>query len=229
MTTTILVVDDEPRIRVMLQEVLRAQGFRVVLARNGDDALLVAGREQPNLILLDIMMPELDGYQFLMRYRREHNTPVIIMTAKEEESDAVIGFELGADDYVIKPFRMREFVARIHAVLRRTSRKDERRDRLEVGDIVLDIKSRTITMRGRPINLTPTEFNLLAILMKSPDQAVSLQTLFEYLVDKGYTGLERSIKVHVRNLRKKIEANPSQPTYIETVFGVGYRFCRPTQ
>ena len=226
MTTTILVVDDEPRVRVMLQEVLKGQGFRVVLARDGHDALLVARREQPDLILLDIMMPELDGYQFLRRYRREHNTPVIIMTAKDEESDAVIGFELGADDYVIKPFRMREFMARIHAVLRRTSGKPLRRDRLQVGDIILDIKNRTMTMRGSPVNLTPTEFNLLAILMRSPDQAVSRQTLFEYLVDQGYTGLERSIKVHVRNLRKKIEPNPSQPTYIETVFGVGYRFLR---
>ena len=223
---TILVVDDESKVRSLLNEVLTGQGFRVLLARHGREALFEARREQPDLILLDIMMPELDGYQFLMRYRRDYKTPVIIMTAKEEESDAVIGFELGADDYVIKPFRMRELVARIHAVLRRTSPQQQvKSDRLQVGDIVLYIKSRSMTIRGTPVNLTPTEFNLLAILMKTPDHAVSRETLFERLIDKGYTGLERSIKVHVRNLRKKIEPNPSQPTYIETVFGVGYRFC----
>ena len=226
MKATILVVDDESKVRSLLAEVLTGQGFRVLLARNGHEALFVARGEQPDLILLDIMMPELDGYQFLMRYRREYKTPVIIMTAKEEESDAVIGFELGADDYVIKPFRMRELVARIHAVLRRTSPQQQvKSDRLQVGDIVLHTKSRSMTRRGTPVNLTPTEFNLLAILMKTPNHAVSRETLFERLIDKGYTGLERSIKVHVRNLRKKIEPNPSQPTYIETVFGVGYRFC----
>ena len=226
MKGTILVVDDESKVRSLLNEVLTGQGFRVLLARHGREALFEARREQPDLILLDIMMPELDGYQFLMRYRRDYKTPVIIMTAKEQESDAVIGFELGADDYVIKPFRMRELVARIHAVLRRTSPQQQvKSDRLQVGDIVLYIKSRSMTIRGTPVNLTPTEFNLLAILMKTPDHAVSRETLFERLIDKGYTGLERSIKVHVRNLRKKIEPNPSQPTYIETVFGVGYRFC----
>jgi DNA-binding response OmpR family regulator len=138
MKTTILVVDDESKVRSMLDEVLTGQGFRVVLARDGHEALFVAEHEQSDLILLDIMMPQLDGYQFLRRYRRERNTPVIILTAKEEESDAVIGFELGADDYVIKPFRMRELIARIHAVLRRYRHQQQSNERVEVGDVLLE-------------------------------------------------------------------------------------------
>lgn len=202
MKTTILVVDDESKVRSMLDEVLTGQGFRVVLARDGHEALFVAEHEQPDLILLDIMMPQLDGYQFLRRYRRKRNTPVIILTAKEDESDAVIGFELGADDYVIKPFRMRELIARIHAVLRRYRHQQQSNDRLEVGDVLLERVSRSVTVRGTAINLTPTEFNLLAILISRPDHVVSHQTLLE-LVDVRIRA--QNAYEHVKDTNRKTD------------------------
>lgn len=223
----ILVVDDKASVRQLLTEYLTEQGFKVVSAVNGRDAIYAARHEKPDLILLDIMMPEMDGYQFLTLHRREAQTPVIIITAREEETDAVLGLELGADDYIIKPFRMRELVARIRATLRRVGNAPQPHESLHVGEIELNPTSYEVHAFGKPVSLTPTEFNLLHILMRSPGQVFSREQILDYLVDNGYTGLERTINVHVRNLRTKIEQDPSQPHYIETVFGVGYRFCRP--
>ncbi|MEM7117460.1 MAG: response regulator transcription factor [Chloroflexota bacterium] len=222
----ILVVDDKASVRVLLDEYLTEQGFEIVTAVNGRQGLFAARHEQPDLILLDVMMPEMDGYQFITHYRREQQkAPIIIITAKEEETDAVLGLELGADDYVIKPFRMRELVARVRAVLRRAGKESLSETReLKIGDITLNPKTHEVTARGQQVNLTPTEFNILTILMNAPEQVFSRQVLLDKLVDTGYTGLERTINVHIRNLRTKIEAEPAQPVYIETVFGVGYRF-----
>lgn len=221
----ILVVDDKASVRVLLDEYLTEQGFAVATAVNGRQALFAARHEQPDLILLDLMMPEMDGYQFITHYRREQKAPIIIITAKEEETDAVLGLELGADDYVIKPFRMRELVARIRAVLRRVGKEtDPSAAELKVGEISLNTKTHEVLAHGAQVNLTPTEFNILTILMQAPEQVFSRQVLLDKLVDTGYTGLERTINVHIRNLRTKIEQNPAQPVYIETVFGVGYRF-----
>lgn len=224
---TILVVDDKANVRDLLREYLAEQGFNVVTAANGREALYTARHELPDAILLDIMMPEMDGYEFLQLYRRERSVPVIIITAREEESDAVLGLELGADDYVIKPFRMRELAARIQAVLRRADPTDPRPAPLRVGDLLLDEAAHTVSVRGQPVTLTPTEFNLLATLMRSAGQVLSRQQLADRLTEDGFTGLERTLNVHVRNLRAKIEVNPDQPQYIETVFGVGYRLRRP--
>jgi len=227
MVKTILVVDDQGGVRQLLREYLTEQGFRVLTATDGQDALHVARHEPPDLILLDIMMPRLDGYQFLREYRREHRTPVIIITAREEETDAVLGLDLGADDYVVKPFRMRELVARIQAVLRRTQEAAQQSEPLRVGDVVLDEAMHTVTVRGAAVSLTPIEFDLLAVLMRSPGRAFSRAALVDRLVESGFTGLDRTLNVHIRNIRTKIEVDPANPQYIETVFGIGYRFHKP--
>jgi DNA-binding response OmpR family regulator len=224
---TILVVDDKANVRQLVQDYLAQQGFRVVTAANGREALYAARHELPDAILLDIMMPEMDGYEFLQHYRRERSVPVIILTARDEESDAVRGLELGADDYVIKPFRMRELAARVRAVLRRADPPDASRKPLHVGDILLDEATHTVAVRGQGVSLTPTEFNLLRILMGVPGHVFTREQLADRLSENGYSGLERTLNVHVRNLRAKIEPNPDQPQYIETVFGVGYRLTRP--
>ncbi|MCW5849271.1 MAG: response regulator transcription factor [Anaerolineae bacterium] len=227
LASTILVVDDKANVRQLLQEYLTEQGLRVVVAANGREALYVARHERPDLILLDLMMPEMDGYQFLQAYRREQATPVIIITAREEETDAVLGLEWGADDYVVKPFRMRELLARIRAVLRRTGAEAGPSKAVRVGDLALDETTHTVTLQGEPVNLTPTEFNLLAIFMRSPGQVFTREQLVDRLVDDGFTGLERTLNVHIRNLRTKLEPNPAAPQHIETVFGVGYRLRKP--
>ena len=220
---TILVVDDKANVRQLLQDYLTEQGFQVTTATNGREAIYEARRAKPDLILLDIMMPEMDGYEFLRQYRQEKNTPVIIITAREEETDAVLGLELGADDYVIKPFRMRELVSRIKATLRRTDGAGEPSRTLQVSEIVLDESMHAVDVRGESVRLTPMEFGLLALLMAAPGRVFTREQIVERLSEKGFAGLERTLNVHVRNLRTKIESDPEQPEYIETVFGVGYR------
>lgn len=220
---TILVVDDRANVRLLLDEYLSGQGFVVVTCGNGRDALDMARRARPDLILLDIMMPKMDGYEFLTHYRREYATPVIIITAREDEADAVRGFDLGADDYIIKPFRMRELVSRIRAVLRRAT-ADHNSTVVQIGDIALNKATYTVTVRDEPVTLTPTEFTLLALLMDAAGQTMPRDMLYERLLDQGYAGTARTISVHIRNLRMKIEADPDHPHYILTVFGVGYCF-----
>jgi DNA-binding response OmpR family regulator len=224
MPNTILVVDDQSSVRQLLQEYLTEQGFRVFTATDGQNAIYMARHEPPDLILLDIMMPKMDGYQFIRQYRTERKTPIIVITAREEETDAVMGLELGADDYVVKPFRMRELVARIQAVLRRNAETQERFELFRIGDIILDEKTHSVTVRNSPISLTPIEFALLGIFMRSPGRVFTRADLVELLADSNFTGLDNTLNVHIHNLRLKIELNPSDPMYIETVFGVGYRF-----
>ena len=227
MTETILVVDDQSSVRQLLQEYLTEQGFQVITASDGQMALYSARHHQPDLVLLDIMMPKMDGYQFLRMYRQERQTPVIIITAREEETDAVLGLELGADDYIIKPFRMRELTARIRALLRRVDGGMERPELLRVGDVSLDETTHTVKVKNNPVQLTPIEFDLLGVLMRSPGQVFSRSQLVDHLTESGFSGLDRTLNVHVRNLRLKIEVDPASPLYVETVFGVGYRFHRP--
>jgi DNA-binding response OmpR family regulator len=221
---TILVVDDKASVRTLVRDYLNEEGFRVVTAGNGRDALYVARYEKPDLILLDIMMPEMGGYEFLRAYRKERNTPVILLTARLEEADKVLGLELGADDYVTKPFGMRELVARIRAVLRRTGQGAATDEVLRAADIVLDKGSRTVQVGERAVRLTPSEFDLLGVLMAAPGRVISRAALLEQLQGSAFEGVERTIDVHIRNLRTKIEPDPSNPRYVETVFGIGYRF-----
>src|SRR5688572_19572147 len=173
MTRTLLVVDDKASVTQLLKDYLTEHGFRVVTAKDGREALFVARHERPDLVLLDIMMPEMDGYEFMRHFRKERNTPVIMLTAKMEETDKVVGLELGADDYVTKPFGMAELVARIRAVIRRTYDEAPAADVLRVGDILLDKKTHIVTAEARQIELTPSEFDLLAILMAAPGQVFS--------------------------------------------------------
>jgi DNA-binding response OmpR family regulator len=224
MAETILVIDDQSSVRQLLQDYLTEQGYRVFTATDGQHGLYMARHETPDLILLDIMMPKMDGYQFLRQYRLERQTPIIVITAREEETDAVLGLDLGADDYVIKPFRMRELLARIRAAMRRSENDPEAFELLRVGEIVLDEKTHSVTAQGELVPVTPIEFDLLATLMRSPGRVFTRTELVDRLTDTGFTGLDTTLNVHIRNLRMKIEPDPTTPRYIETVFGIGYRF-----
>jgi DNA-binding response OmpR family regulator len=224
MPNTVLVVDDQSSVRQLLQDYLAEQGFRVLTAVDGQNAIYTARHDPPDVILLDIMMPKMDGYQFLRQFRQERQTPVIIITAREEETDAVLGLDLGADDYVIKPFRMRELLSRINAVLRRHSSSEQKFELLRAGEIVLDERGHVVTVNGQEISLTPIEFDLLTVLMRSPGRVFTRADLVDQLSDSGFAGLDNTLNVHVRNLRLKIEKEPGNPRYIETVFGIGYRF-----
>jgi DNA-binding response OmpR family regulator len=225
MAKTILLVDDEERLIGLLKAYLRQEGFRVVTAVNGREALFVARQEKPDLIVLDLMMPELDGYDFLRHYRRESDAPVIMLTARLEETDKVLGLELGADDYVTKPFSPRELTARIRAVLRRAGQPLAEPDILRAADVALDRVGRSVKVGDQKVELTPTEFDLLAALMSYPGRAYSRLELLERIQGHDYEGYERAVDAHIKNLRAKIEPDPRNPRYIETVFGVGYRFA----
>lgn len=225
MAKKILVVDDKAELRTLLKAYLTQEGFEVVQAGDGRQALFIARHEKPDLIILDLMMPEMSGYEFMRLYSREADTPIIVLTAKVEENDKVLGLELGADDYVTKPFSLRELTARVRAVLRRMEKSKEESDILRAADIELDRLGRKVTVGGRFVDLTPSEFEILATLMAAPGRAFSRLELLERLQGYAYEGYERTIDVHIRNLRAKIEPEPSQPRYIETVYGVGYRFA----
>ncbi len=226
MTKTILVVDDKPELRKLLKSYLTQEGFRVLEAANGQEALYVARREKPDLVLLDLMMPEMGGYEFMQIYSRESDTPVIMLTAKLEESDKVLGLELGADDYITKPFSMRELTARVRAVLRRMGKASLESDILRAADLTLDRAGRSLARGEQTIDLTPSEFDILAALMAAPGRAFSRAELLSR-IQEGlvYDGYERTIDVHIRNLRTKIEPDDAHPVYIETVYGTGYRFA----
>jgi two-component system, OmpR family, alkaline phosphatase synthesis response regulator PhoP len=225
MGQTILVVDDHTNVRTLIKDYLGELGYRVVTARDGMEALAVASREPVDLILLDVMMPNLDGFEFLRIYRKEHNVPIILLTARLAEADKVIGLELGADDYVTKPFGMQELVARIRAVLRRVAASGAEAvgEIYRLGELALNLRTHGVTVGGQPVNLTPSEFALLATLLSSPGRVFSRDLLLDRLQGNDYEGVERTVDVHIRNLRKKIEPDPTRPRYIRTVFGVGYR------
>jgi DNA-binding response OmpR family regulator len=223
---TILIVDDKTSVQRLIADYLTENGFRTVVSNNGREALYVARHEKPDLVLLDVMMPEMDGYEFMRYFRKERNTPVIMLTAKVAETDKVIGLELGADDYVTKPFGMAELVARIRAVLRRVTEDVQSPEILRVNDVILDKKTHLVTIGERQIELTPSEFDILAIMMTTPGQVFSRANLLERLKGDAFENVERTVDVHIRNLRAKIEPDAANPQYVLTVFGVGYRFAK---
>ncbi len=226
MANTIMVVDDEKRLVSLLESYLDQEGFRVVKASNGREALHLARQEKPDLIVLDIMMPEMDGYEFMRLHRKERNTPIILLTAKVEDDDKVIGLELGADDYVTKPFRPRELLARIRAVLRRVGETEPTAEVLRSADITLDREGHTVKVSDEYVDLTPSEFDILATLMSAPGRTFSRLDLLDRIQGTAFEGYERTIDVHIKNLRAKIEPDPRSPRYVKTVYGVGYRFAR---
>jgi DNA-binding response OmpR family regulator len=223
---TILVVDDEPRLVSLVETYLTQSGFRVVTASNGRDALSVAERQEPDLIILDIMMPEMDGYEFMRIYRVDHDTPIILLTARVDSDEKVAGLEAGADDYLTKPFRPRELMARVRTVLRRSGKKEPVGKVLHAADIVLDRSEHAVQVADRYVDLTPSEFDLLAALMSMPGHVYSRLDLLDLLQGVRFEGYERAIDLHIKNLRAKIESVPGSPHYVETVYVVGYRFVR---
>ena len=224
MPKTILVADDEERLISLVKAYLEQGGFRVVTAKNGREALFVARQEKPDLILLDVMMPEMDGHEFMRVYQRESDTPIILLTAKIAEDDKILGLELGADDYISKPFSPRELMARVRARLRRAGQSIPSQGILRAGILELDQDSFLIKVSGERIDLTRSEFDLLAALMLSPGRAFTRLELLDRVQGTMFDGYERTIDVHVKNIRAKIEPNKRKPQYIETVYGVGYRF-----
>lgn len=226
MAKTIMVVDDEKRLVDLVESYLTQEGYRVVTAYNGAEALTVAQKEKPDLIILDVMMPEMDGYEFMRRHRADHNTPIILLTARVDDEEKVIGLEVGADDYITKPFRPRELMARVKAVLRRAGEREPAAKVLKAADIVLDRDSRTVQVGERFVDLTPSEFDILTALMSYPGRVYSRLDLLDIIQGVRYEGYERTIDTHIKNLRGKIEDDPRAPKYIETVYGVGYRFKR---
>jgi DNA-binding response OmpR family regulator len=227
MTRKILVVDDTRNVQVLLSDFLTSHDYEVLVASDGREALEVVQEANPDLILLDIMMPNMDGYQFISQLRRSHRIPVIMITAKQQEADIIRGFDLGTDDYIIKPFRMRELLVRIRAVLRRAAPNETLDSPLVIGELTLDRAKYEVRKGGQVIELTPLEFKLLEKLMQSAGQVVQRADLCIRLIENGYSGSEATLKIHIRNLRLKLEDDLNQPQYIETVFGVGYRFLEP--
>ncbi|NLG27481.1 MAG: response regulator transcription factor [Chloroflexi bacterium] len=225
MANTVLLVDDEERLRSLLRAYLSQEGYRILAAANGREALHIARQEKPDLIVLDVMMPEMDGLEFLRQFRaREQGVPVIMLTARVDEADMVLGLELGADDYVTKPFSPRVLVARVRAALRRAGLQNPPAKVLRAADIAVDRDAHRVTVGERPVELTPSEFDLLSALMSTPGRVYSRAELLEHVQGVAYEAYERTIDVHIRNLRLKIGDDTRNPRYIETVYGVGYRF-----
>jgi len=224
MTRKILVVDDTKNVQLLLTDFLNSQEFEVVTASDGREALDAVHDSNPDLILLDIMMPNMDGYQFITHLRKESNTPVIMITAKSQEAEIIHGFDLGADDYITKPFRLRELLVRMRAVLRRSTFHEETKPILVIGDLSLDHSKHEVKQNGTQIELTPLEFQILEMLMQSAGKVIKRAQLSIALMECGYTGSESTLKIHIRNLRLKLGDDMDQPRYIETVFGIGYRF-----
>ena len=220
----VLVVDDEPMVREVVSAYLTREGYEVTEAGDGRAALDAIAGAEPDLVVLDVMLPRVDGFSVLSALRKHSKVPVILLTARTEEPDRVLGLELGADDYVVKPFSPRELAARVRSVLRRTSAVTPP-TRMEFTGLTIDGKSREVLMDERVVELTPKEFDLLAFLASSPRQVVSRGQLLEQVWDSSPEYQDPStVTVHVRRVRQKIEANPDQPRWITTVWGVGYRF-----
>jgi len=223
----ILVVDDDKEIVRLVRAYLEQAGFTVYVAYDGETALHMVRREHPSLVILDLMLPDRDGWDITRIMRRDdalESIPIIMLTARVEDTDKIIGLELGADDYVTKPFNPREVVARVRSVLRRANgTSSEREQILQVDQLRMDLYRREVMLDGITVELTPTEFELLRAMMQNPGYAFTRAELIERSLGYGYESLERSLDSHIKNLRKKIEDDPKQPTYVQTVYGVGYR------
>lgn len=225
MNETILVVDDEPKIVKQARDYLERSGFRVLVAGDGITALAQARTAHPDLIVLDLNLPGMDGLDVCRALRRESEVPIIMLTARVDETDRLIGLELGADDYIIKPFSPRELVARVRAVLRRALGGVRTVGLLRVADLEINLKGHTLTRAGEALHLTRTEFNLLATLAQHPGQTFTRAQLLDRLHGVSVvTGFDRSVDAHIKNLRRKLEPAPATPVYVLTVYGVGYKF-----
>jgi len=224
MEAHILIVDDEPQLVRVLTSYLEQSGFRVLTAFRGDEALQIFHAQHPDLVVLDLSLPGMDGLDVAREIRRQGQTPILMLTARVEESDRLVGLELGADDYVTKPFSPREVVARVRAILRRAQAASAPREVIRTTDMEIDLVRHTVTQNDTSLDLTPTEFNLLSALASQPGRAFTRMQLLEAAQGSSFEGYERTIDAHIKNLRAKIEPDPKNPSHIITVFGIGYRF-----
>jgi len=224
MSKKIFVVDDEPQIVKVLKAYLEKAGFQVVTASEGNTALLTFQREKPDFMILDLNLPGMDGLDICRTVRRDSNIPILMLTARVEEADRLIGLELGADDYVVKPFSPREVVARVRTIFRRTMAEPTKAEIIQAGELTIDLEQHTVNLAGKAIELTPTEFEILVTLAKQPKRVFSRLQIMEQAQGDAYEGYERTIDAHIKNLRFKLEPNPKKPVYIQTVFGLGYKF-----
>jgi DNA-binding response OmpR family regulator len=226
----IVVIDDEVNIIRLVRDYLGQAGYQVLSASNAETGMHILRREMPDLLVLDLGLPDRDGWELTRLIRSDRqlaNLPIIMLTARVEDSDKIIGLELGADDYITKPFNPREVVARVRAVLRRTNTdKATFARRISIADLTLDLGEHTLMMKGELVELTPTEFELLALFMENPGHTYTREELLEKTLGYSYEGTSRTLDSHIRNLRLKIEANPAEPVYIQTVHRIGYRFAK---
>jgi two-component system OmpR family response regulator len=219
----ILVVDDEKKIVDIVKAYLEKEGYQVIFAYDGKTALEIAKNQSPDLIVLDLMLPEMSGWDVCRALRKTSEVPIIMLTAREEVSDKIVGLELGADDYVTKPFSASELVSRVRAVLRRTEGRKESKALINVADLTINTEKRQVFRGSAAIELTAMEFDLLKVMAENPGRVFSRMQLLDSAQGIAYEGYERTIDSHMKNLRKKIEPDPSTPRYITTVYGVGYK------
>jgi two-component system alkaline phosphatase synthesis response regulator PhoP len=223
--TTILVVEDEPSIGRLVRDYLERAGFTVASASTGEEALAQARARRPALVVLDLGLPDRDGLDVTRDLRQVANVPIVMLTARGDESDRIVGLELGADDYVVKPFSPKELVARVRAVLRRSESSAADAGVLSVLDVVLDVRRRRVIVAGRPVELTATEFALLETLLREPGRVYTRGQLLDAVHGVSFESYERAVDAHVKNLRRKLEPEPGSRRYVQTVHGVGYRFA----
>jgi DNA-binding response OmpR family regulator len=223
--STILVVEDEPAIARLVEDYLEAAGFKALLASTAGDAIAQAHAGAPALVVLDLGLPDRDGFDVARELRRFTDVPIVMLTARGDESDRIVGLELGADDYVVKPFSPKELVARVRAVLRRAEKAATPADRLSALDVVVDIRRHRVTAGERQVELTATEFALLETLVREPGRVFTRGQLLDAVHGVSFESYERAIDAHVKNLRRKLEPQPGSPRYIQTVHGIGYRFA----
>jgi two-component system, OmpR family, alkaline phosphatase synthesis response regulator PhoP len=224
MNELILVVDDEPKIVKLAQDYLEQSGFRVMSAADGTTAIARTRHERPDLVVLDLNLPAMDGIDVCRALRRESDVPIIMLTARDAETDRLIGLELGADDYITKPFSPRELVARVRAVLRRVHGEVRQAGMIRARGLEIDLSGHSVTRRGEEVHLTPSEFTLLTVLAQHPGQVFSREQLLERLYGVAYDGFARSVDAHIKNLRQKLEDDPANPRYVLTIYGIGYKF-----
>lgn len=222
---SVLLVDDDPKIAKLLRSYFEKEDFSVLTALDGTTALQLYRDKKPDILVLDLMLPGVSGLNVCRQIRKESETPILMLTARDEETDRLIGLELGADDYVSKPFSPREVVARAKAILRRSRKTPEKTEPFKIGKFIVDTAGYTVSDEGSPVDLTPTEYRIFELLATHPGQVFTRFQLVEQIQGVAFEGYERTIDAHVKNLRRKIDDNPKDPRIIQTVYGVGYKFA----
>lgn len=223
-TNSVLIVDDDTKIAALLKAYFDKDGFITYLAHDGYQALEKIREQKPDIVVLDLMLPGLDGWEVCRRARKESEVPILMLTARDEEADRLVGLEIGADDYVSKPFSAREVVARIKAILRRTNKIAHKAESIKVGNLLINPEQHTVNKNGEILDMTPTEFKLLELFATNPGRVFSRLNIVQQVQGYAFEGYERTIDAHVKNLRRKLEDNPKEPRYIVTVYGIGYKF-----